>query len=888
MQIHSLCVLPAALLRYRPREGRWAIAVICKATYRLGPVTAVLAPEQDPLQNGEKHFNDDPMQSVEYPNDFVPFKPRAEVLLVGNAFAPQRRPTRMVSVRMIVGSLNKALDVYGPRTLHADGTVREGSGWTSMPLRYERAAGGPETWNPVGLNANWDTTLGTRMLPQIVAKGDYVSEATQTFAPDGFGPISARWRVRYEKLKPHEMGFLDNKFEPQVIGSDFDSSFFQAAPRDQQLDELRPDERIVLENLHPEHSRLVTNLPGLAPVMFFSSAGNTPTPMPMRPDTLWIDTHRGVCTLTFRGHLMLSSFDQPGTVVVLLQESGRTVTWSEVESKLPRNERRTDVESKRKAGSEAVISSGQRQVAYNPDTTTDIDIASLHNSRRAIPFGTPSTPAPSAPNRLSPSSDEDDTTSRHGTDSGWAQAAPVTTRQESTYVMKKSELLGATPVTPFGNSPSMPNLAGRSPNAPMDPNVATRLPMAPPPLPGVVPPRSTASSPTFAVPPAPPAAPIPPAPVGNFPIPAPPPSAPTLGTPVRATPPAFTGVAAAPAFAHHGSGDTASAVSLDLPPAKTIGEMQVKSKSATGYDGVLAASNAAADAQSQEKPHSNQRAREKPIADQVEPANSASIEVIWYESTYVPRIRKHAQWASFIQPPPKPVAVQRGQAPPPPPSAEALEEAADADVFAVLSNAEPTREHEVVPGRKSNKDRETALYLLAGTITFPLDDIELLKATSRAAAPLAAGDKKLKEVLDLVDEVLKMPLDGAPEIVQNFTVRVRDAWTNANRILPPDYLITHTERTLLNQRHYQKRELLDDEWIRALYLSSPDANPIPTYIPAKLAKRLPLFRQVSARILVEALSQQDMYESHAIALRVVALARVLTPQESSNAPRGRR
>jgi hypothetical protein len=117
---------------------------------------------------------------------------------------------------------------------------------------------------------------------------------------------------------------------------------------------------------------------------------------------------------------------------------------------------------------------------------------------------------------------------------------------------------------------------------------------------------------------------------------------------------------------------------------------------------------------------------------------------------------------------------------------------------------------------------------------------------------------------------------------------VREAWSNANRILPPDYLTTHTERTLLNQRHYQKREILDDEWIRALYQSSPDANAIPTYIPAKLAKRLPLFLRVSARIIVEALSQQDMYESHPMALRVVVLARVLPPQESSPTARPRR
>jgi hypothetical protein len=355
----------------------------------------------------------------------------------------------------------------------------------------------------------------------------------------------------------------------------------------------------------------------------------------------------------------------------------------------------------------------------------------------------------------------------------------------------------------------------------------------------------------------------------------------------------FSGIGTAPEFAQNAPPPAFSQApqplrSLDFSPPKTIGEMQIKAKSAGGYDGVLAASNAAADAHSYDKPSVDKRVQEKPIADKSEPDDGASIEVLWYENAYVARIRKHSQWAPLVQQPAKPTPVQRGQAPAPPPSAEALEEVTNADLFAVLSKAEPAREQDVVPGRKGNNDRETTLYLLAGTITFPLDNIELLKATSRAAAPLAPSDKKLKEVLDLVDEVLKMPLEGAPEVVQGFIVRVREAWSNANRILPPDYLTTHTERTLLNQRHYQKREILDDEWIRALYQSSPDANAIPTYIPAKLAKRLPLFLRVSARIIVEALSQQDMYESHPMALRVVVLARVLPPQESSPTARPRR
>lgn len=326
-------------------------------------------------------------------------------------------------------------------------------------------------------------------------------------------------------------------------------------------------------------------------------------------------------------------------------------------------------------------------------------------------------------------------------------------------------------------------------------------------------------------------------------------------------------------------------------PPKTIGEMQAHvNKSAAAFAGVLAASNAAADLDHQDKQGTNKPVADKPVTDKnpAEKEEGESIEVIWYEPSYVARMRKHPQWATFFQPPAKAAPVQRGQAPAPPPSAESIEEATSADIFTMLSKADPVREQDLVPGRKGGTNHDAGLYLLRGTISFPLDEIEMLKATARAAAPLASSDKKLKEVLDRVDEVMKMPLEGAPEVVQSFVVRVREAWLNANHLLPADYLVTHTERALLNQRQYQKRELLDDEWIRSLYHSAPDAVPIPAYVPAKLAKRLPLFRQFSARLVVEALSPQDMYESHPLALRVVALARSLMPREPSTAMRSRR
>ena len=46
---------------------------------------------------------------------------------------------------------------------------------------------------------------------------------------------------------------------------------------------------------------------------------------------------------------------------------------------------------------------------------------------------------------------------------------------------------------------------------------------------------------------------------------------------------------------------------------------------------------------------------------------------------------------------------------------------------------------------------------------------------------------------------------------------------------------------------------------------------VPAYLPATTAKALPMFASMRARLIAEARPQQDRYEDHPVALRVVAL-----------------
>lgn len=258
-----------------------------------------------------------------------------------------------------------------------------------------------------------------------------------------------------------------------------------------------------------------------------------------------------------------------------------------------------------------------------------------------------------------------------------------------------------------------------------------------------------------------------------------------------------------------------------------------------------------------------------------EPEASA-LELLWFDPEVVPRLRAHSVFASLT----KPIAkqpVQQGKPPPPPPTPEAQEKAARGDVFRVLSKgtsgkSDPRTAEEIA------EDPDAPLLLLTGELSFPFDETATMEAAMLLAKPLSLADKKLKEVLDFVAEAQKAGAD-APEVARGLTDRIREAWDKANRKLPADHLDNQILQKLLAERKYQKREVLDGEWIRALYLSSPSANdpPVPTYVPSKLAKRLPLFPRFTVKMLVELYPQQDLRESCDAALKVVALARVTKP-----------
>ncbi|UQA61362.1 DUF2169 family type VI secretion system accessory protein [Polyangium aurulentum] len=325
MDIVSLCPLRAWGFVWQAQDGRFAQTIVVKATFVLTPGRASLAPEQEAPNQAERHRNDDPSRSVHAPSDKVPYKPRADVILVGHAYAPgQQPPVRTLTTRLTVGDLDKSIELWCDRVFRAqDGQLLEGPRFTKMPLLWERAAGGPETNNPVGMRFDAPPdTYGVVPIPNLQPPGIVVSERSDTFAPICFGPVAETWPGRMQRLGRLAGTFPKSGWEEHPLPAGLDPAYFQAAPPDQVVAEIRPNERIVLENLHPEHARLVTNLPGLRPRVVVDRATGEQEQVALVADTLLIDTDRGICVVVWRGRIGLRHAAEAGRITVKVEGDG--------------------------------------------------------------------------------------------------------------------------------------------------------------------------------------------------------------------------------------------------------------------------------------------------------------------------------------------------------------------------------------------------------------------------------------------------------------------------------------------------------------------------------------------------------------------------------------
>jgi hypothetical protein len=246
----------------RGRDGTeiWLVAVKCTFDVLDGGSTQPSAVQPPALQMAE-YYGEPGQSSVRYESDLALAKTTTDILMVGEACAPNDVPVTQLDVGFRVGDLQKVLRVHGDRNWGPLGPTAPAP-FLRMPLVYERAFGGvdrrsPEPdrdweWrNPVGCGfaVAGDHAVGTPM-PNIEWIDQPIRQWSDRPPPAGFGAIAAHWQPRVRFAGTYDEHWARTR-QP-LWAADLDVRYFQCAPEDQQAARfLRGGEPVVLLNVSP-------------------------------------------------------------------------------------------------------------------------------------------------------------------------------------------------------------------------------------------------------------------------------------------------------------------------------------------------------------------------------------------------------------------------------------------------------------------------------------------------------------------------------------------------------------------------------------------------------------------------------------------------------------
>jgi uncharacterized protein YjbI with pentapeptide repeats len=257
------------------------------------------------------------------PLDEVMPKLHAEALLAGNAHSPGKAPCTQMQVQLCVSntagtaSIAKCLCVYGDRQWRngvlARRKVSPPQPFTSMPLDYSRAFGGPaDPVNPVGCgdrNRLFGPTEGK--MPNITYPEQIYGAAWRRSIAAGFGPIRLGNAARLKKFGTYKTPWLEQ--DAPGFARDMDWSVFNLAPPDQWAKEFfQGGEAYRLHNMHPDKPLITGQLPRLQARAFLLQDEQTPdqaSEVALTMDTVWFFPEHELGVVIYHGKTTIRDSD---------------------------------------------------------------------------------------------------------------------------------------------------------------------------------------------------------------------------------------------------------------------------------------------------------------------------------------------------------------------------------------------------------------------------------------------------------------------------------------------------------------------------------------------------------------------------------------------------
>lgn len=307
-----------ATMPWQVSPPRDSLTILVKGSFDLAPsAPAKPRPEAD-LLCGDVHRDNDPEKSLEVASDFAIFKPRADVLLRAVAY---RGASGLARVTFRFGHpgnrFERTFAVFGDRRWRSTlggWSMTSPEPFNAIPIVHERAFGGPRfDDNPVGVG---HAAVDQGPLPNIEDPTRLLTPLRPAPAPACFGPIPPLWKERRVKLGTYDSAWLKTRWP--YFPEDFDWSYFQAAPRAQQLAYLAGDEPYEITGMHRELPSLSGRLPGLRLRCVLQQTGGALREATMRLDTASFDAEAMQLHLLWRGVLEVSGDEAPELEAIFL------------------------------------------------------------------------------------------------------------------------------------------------------------------------------------------------------------------------------------------------------------------------------------------------------------------------------------------------------------------------------------------------------------------------------------------------------------------------------------------------------------------------------------------------------------------------------------------
>ena len=307
----TLTLLPDA-------AGIDTLYTIVKATFSIGTAhqraQLSLADEQIPIVVAPEYNGEPGASSVKTPCDISLEKPAADVVVLGNAWAPNGRAAQAMDVSVTVGRLQKVARVYGDRFWTYAGVGFQATApepFEVMPLVWERAYGGSDAvkqapmqhaLNPVGTGyrvAEGGLPVEGVRLPNIEDPRELITSWNQRPAPMGFAPIDAFWEPRRSYAGTYDEQWLSQR--APYLPKDFDPRFLQIAPPDMIIPRVQAGEWVDLRGWTPD-GVLQFQLPEV-PLRIIYRLDGKPVQRPAVIDTIIIEPDRRRLQLVWRAAL---------------------------------------------------------------------------------------------------------------------------------------------------------------------------------------------------------------------------------------------------------------------------------------------------------------------------------------------------------------------------------------------------------------------------------------------------------------------------------------------------------------------------------------------------------------------------------------------------------